>query len=113
MRILIFILLLFCLYAKAQYIDTKVITSNESLLSNNVNKLFIDNNETLWIGSNAGLAKKTINGYELEKSTLAHKFNNVFDIHQDVYGNMWVAAFGQGILYFNNKTSQLINKKSG
>lgn len=105
--------MLFCLYAKAQYIDTKVITSNEGLLSNNVNKLFIDNNETLWIGSNAGLAKKTINGYELEKSTLAHKFNNVFDIHQDVYGNMWVAGFGQGILYFNNKTSQLINKKSG
>lgn len=26
---------------------------------------------------------------------------------------MWVAGFGQGILYFNNKTSQLINKKSG
>lgn len=113
MRILIFILLLFCLQAKAQYIYTKVITSNEGLLSNNVNKLFLDINETLWIGSNAGLAKKTINGYELEKSTLAHKFNNVYDIHQDVYGNMWVAGYGQGVLFFNDKESKVITETEG
>ena len=97
----------------AQYIDTKVITVNEGLFSNNIQKTFIDSDGTLWIGSRAGLSKKKMNSFEIVGEATKHKFNNIFDITEDKNKKMWIAGYGQGILCFDKYSSRLINTKNG
>lgn len=50
---------------------------------------------------------------KLPNPTLDYKFNNVFDIYQDAFDAMWVAGYGQGILYFDKHKSKLLHRKSG
>jgi len=97
----------------SQYIDTKVITVNEGLFSNNIQKTFIDSDGTLWIGSRAGLSKKKMNSFEIVAEATKFKFNNIFDITEDENKKMWIAGYGQGILCFDKNSSQLINTKNG
>lgn len=97
----------------SQYVDTKIITVNEGLFSNNIQKTFIDSEGTLWIGSRAGLSKKKMNSFEIASEATKHKFNNIFDINEDENKRMWIAGYGQGVLCFDKNSSRLINTKSG
>ena len=109
----VFLLLLCSQFSFAQYVDTKTLTANNGLISNNIQASFVDSDGNLWLGSRAGLVIRNGRSYKNVPEASKYKFNNVFDLSQDTEKGMWVAGFGQGILYFNNKTSQLINKKSG
>lgn len=114
MRILITFCIFLCTqFIQAQFVDTKIHTANNGLISNNIQAGFVDTDGNLWLGSRAGLIIRSGRSYKNVPEATKYKFNNVFDIAQDTEKGMWVAGFGQGILYFNNKTSQLINKKSG
>jgi len=113
------ILLAFCIFLctqfiQAQFIDTKIHTANNGLISNNIQAGFVDADGNLWLGSRAGLVLRNGRSYKNVPEAAKYKFNNVFDICQDTEKGMWVAGFGQGILYFNKKTSRrLINEKNG
>lgn len=97
----------------SQHINTSKITVNEGLLSNYINKTFVDSQGNLWLGSRAGLVKKNMLKYELVQQTNIHKFNNIYDITEDAKNGMWIAGYGQGIIYFNKKNNTLINTQSG
>lgn len=112
----IFITLLFLITSQilsAQFTDTKIVTANNGLISNNIQAGFVDADGNLWLGSRAGLVIRNGRSYKNVPEATKYKFNNVFDISQDTEKGMWVAGFGQGILYFNKKTSRLINEKNG
>lgn len=114
MRILITFCLFLCTqFIQAQFVDTKIHTANNGLVSNNIQAGFVDADGNLWLGSRAGLVLRSGRSYKNVPEATKYKFNNVFDICQDTEKDMWVAGFGQGILYFNNKTSRLINEKNG
>lgn len=114
MRILITFCIFLCThFIQAQFVDTKIHTANNGLISNNIQASFVDSDGNLWLGSRAGLVLRSGTSFKSVPEASKYKFNNVFDLSQDTEKGMWVAGFGQGILYFNNKTSQLINKKSG
>lgn len=112
------ILITFCLFLctqfiQAQFTDTKIVTANNGLISNNIQASFVDADGNLWLGSRAGLVLRSGTSYKNVPEAAKYKFNNVFDICQDTEKGMWVAGFGQGILYFNNKTNRLIKEKNG
>ncbi|WCM42109.1 histidine kinase [Flavobacterium sp. CBA20B-1] len=112
------ILITFCIFlctqfVQAQFIDTKLKNVNNGLISNNIQAGFVDTDANLWLGSRAGLVLRSGTSFKNVPEAAKYKFNNVFDFCQDTEKGMWVAGFGQGILYFNNKTSRLINIKSG
>lgn len=105
--------MLFSFCAFPQTIDTKFYTSNDGLFSNNVSKTYIDSKGVLWIGSRAGLAKKTTGGFERVEQGLKHKFNNIFDITEDSQQGMWIAGYGRGLLYIKGNKTKLIQKSDG
>ncbi|RRA89866.1 sensor histidine kinase [Paenimyroides viscosum] len=114
MRILITFCIFLCAqFIQAQFVDTKIHTANNGLISNNIQAGFVDADGNLWLGSRAGLVIRNGRSYKNVPEAVKYKFNNVFDICQDTKKGMWVAGFGQGILYFNKKTSRLINEKNG
>ncbi|MEG0916143.1 MAG: histidine kinase [Myroides sp.] len=114
MRILITFCIFLCTqFIQAQFVDTKIHTANNGLISNNIQAGFVDADGNLWLGSRAGLVLRSGTSYKNVPEATKYKFNNVFDISQDTEKGMWVAGFGQGILYFNKKKSQLINEKNG
>jgi len=114
MRILITFCIFLCTqFIQAQFVDTKIHTANNGLISNNIQAGFVDADGNLWLGSRAGLVIRSGRSYKNVSEAAKYKFNNVFDICQDTKKGMWVAGFGQGILYFNKKTSRLINEKNG
>ncbi|WP_430613395.1 two-component regulator propeller domain-containing protein [Flavobacterium sp. JP2137] len=109
----IVLFLLFFQYHFAQSTDTKIYNSNNGLISNYVSKVFVDSKDDLWVGTRAGLAKKVMNRFEQEPNSILYKFNNIFDILEDDENGMWIAGYGQGVLYFHNNQSKLIDVKSG
>ena len=109
----IYFLVLITFQSFSQSIHTQFYTANSGLLSNNVSKVFIDSKGSLWLGSRAGLAKKTVNGFEKVNQALQYKFNNIYDITEDYQQGMWIAGYGQGLLYFDKKQSRLFQEKDG
>lgn len=97
----------------AQSTHTKNISVDNGLPSNNVNTAIIDKKGNLYIGSRAGLFVKNGNTFENVNQATQYKFNNIVGILEDANEGKWIAGYGQGLLYFNNKKSKLLNKKSG
>lgn len=108
-----FLFLLFSQFNFAQYIHTKTLTTNNGLISNNIQACFVDSDGNLWLGSRAGLSVKSGNSFKNATQAATYKFNNIYDIIEDPYKGKWIAGYGQGILYFNQQNSKLINEKSG
>ena len=111
--VLLVIVLLFTICNYSQTNQIKIITSNDGLPSNNIRKVFVDSKSNLWVGSRSGLAVQRMNGFEMATASIKYKFNNIFDIAEDASQNIWVAGYGQGVLYFNNKKSYLFNESNG
>lgn len=106
----------FCFWTFAvasQHIDTQTLTANDGLISNDIKTMLVDQNGQLWIGSRAGLSY--MNGTDFVPSGVAnqYKFNNIYDMIEDPQHGKWVAGYGQGILYFNEKNARLINQEAG
>lgn len=81
--------LLWSVVVKAQFVNTKCISSNEGILSNYVKKTYIDRKGVLWIGTRAGLLTQEYKEYRFAPASLKHKFTNVFDILEDEEGGLW------------------------
>lgn len=109
----VFFIFLFSNVQFAQFSSTKVISVNDGLLSNNIQSSFTDSDNNIWLGSRAGLFLKNGNLFEKAPQATKYKFNNVFSIIEDPKKGKWVAGLGQGVLFFNETTSKLINVKSG
>lgn len=110
----LFFILCLCYWTlNAQYIDTKLLTANNGLLSNNVQAAFIDHNQNLWLGSRAGLMVKNGATFNTVPQAIKHKFNNITSILQDKQQNIWCASYGLGVLYFNDKKSMLFTENLG
>lgn len=109
----IYILILVTTQVYSQSIYTQFYTANNGLLSNNVSKVYLDSKGELWVGSRAGLSKKSINGFDKIPQALQYKFNNIFDIKEDHRQGMWIAGYGQGLLYFNKEKTHLFQEKEG
>ncbi|MET1254324.1 two-component regulator propeller domain-containing protein [Aliikangiella maris] len=90
-----------------------------SLSHNDVTKIFIDSDDSLWIGTKGG----GINHFFPEENRFIHYQNNEtahFQIASDIvpdiiaadkYG-LWIALVGEGIAYLNKQTGQSILHKS-
>src|SRR5690606_20795212 len=114
MRILITFYIFLCTqFIQAQFVDTKILTANNGLISNNIQAGFVDTDGNLWLGSRAGLVLRSGRLYKNVPEAAKFKFNNIYDILEDPQQGKWIAGYGQGLLYFNETTSKLITKKSG
>ena len=96
------VILLLTFHVQSQYTQVRSYTSNDGLTSNIINKVFVDSKNNLWVGSRAGLSVQKMETFEIVPQTIAHKFNNIFDIAEDRQGGIWVAGYGQGVLYIKD-----------
>lgn len=106
-------LFFFSLVTSAQFIDTKSITADNGLISNNIHSVLIDTKGNLLLGSRSGLAIKKGNTYETVLESNQHKFNNIYDILEDPSSGKWIAGYGQGLLYYKDNRSRLLQEKQG
>lgn len=85
--------------------DVKI-TSILKLNANKVHTVVYDAAKTLWFGTNNGLFKVVFNGvklnvnshiynHEKEKFHLSH--NEIFTLHKDEKGVLWIGTFGAGL----------------
>lgn len=107
------VILLLTFQVQSQYTQVRSYTSNDGLTSNIINKVFVDSKNNLWVGSRAGLSVQKMETFEIVPQTIAHKFNNIFDIAEDRQGGIWVAGYGQGVLYIKDNKSKLFTLKEG
>lgn len=114
MRVFFFIFSFFwTLSLSAQFLDTKILTANDGLISNNIQVAYTDSKGRLWLGSCAGLVQKSGKKMKEVPAALHYKFNNIYDIIETPNGTKWIAGYGQGVLIFNNEKKNLINKTHG
>lgn len=114
MRVFFFIFSFFwTLSLSAQFLDTKILTANDGLISNNIQVAYTDSEGRLWLGSRAGLVQKSGEKMKDVPAALHYKFNNIYDIIETPNGSKWIAGYGQGVLIFNNEKKNLINETNG
>ena len=74
-----------------------------SLLNDNVSKLFLDEEENLWIGTQAGISKyapslkkfELLQYFELDDENFN---NNVYYTYEDRSGSMWLGTLSSGLI---------------
>lgn len=88
--------------------------SNSNLISNNLNKIIIDSNERIWIGTrDEGLVRfdgKEFTNYN--KSNSLVKGHYIYDLYQDELNNIWISFVDPltgTIKYSNEDWSQFPN----
>ncbi len=92
--------------------DSSYVTFPKQLFGlDNIRLVFIDGKNILWLGAEfGGMAQFDLKNEEYIESV--QKYNeqlsneNVFDIHEDKYGNIWVATFN-GLNFIDKKTKQI------
>lgn len=85
--------------------------ANENSLSNNyVKSLFIDEEGFLWIGTDMYLNRFDSLTEEFVQYGFDNKLANsrIFDIHKDVYGDIWLATRNSGLIRFDPKTFRYV-----
>jgi len=84
------------------------IQGNAKSLSNNyIKSLLIDDEGILWVGTDMYLNRFDRVMGEFESFDFDGKLadSRIFDIHKDVYGDIWLATRNSGLIRFNPKTS--------
>ncbi len=78
-------------------------SSEDGLPSNQVN-CFLSTKNRFWIGSAGSLA--FLNGNKFETISLPKAFSKsrIFDLEEDLDGNLWIALAGEGLLKFDGDT---------
>lgn len=114
MRIILVLISLFWSFQLlAQQVPTRQFTTKNGLLSNDVSALHIDSRGRLWIGSKAGLAVQTSEGFRQDSVSIRYKFNNITSIAEDSDGELWVGSYGEGVLYRHIGQTKLLREKDG
>ncbi len=97
------LLLLLTLSCFGQLKPSRQYTLRDGLPSNNIRALFKDSGNTLWIGTDAGLA--TYDGQNFTRFALPSEITErkVWAIEEDPRGNLWLGTYGNGLLKYNGK----------
>jgi ligand-binding sensor domain-containing protein/signal transduction histidine kinase/DNA-binding response OmpR family regulator len=80
----------------------------QSLSNNYVKSLFLDKEGNLWIGTDMFLNRLDGRTGRFHHYSFDDRISNsrIFDIHKDVYGEMWLATRNSGLIRFNPETFQ-------
>lgn len=75
----------------------------------NVQAILTDQKNRIWLGTPSGLfqIKNQLDGTKIYLPFFLEKNINVISLFEDVFGNIWIGTFGQGLYVFNfskNKT---------
>ncbi len=106
LHILFVIHLLFCPLLFAQVVEPKFDTFPATI----VHAFHQDSQGFIWIGTQEGLLRydgytyKHYNHTPFDSTSLSNDW--VFDIEEDQLGNLWIATFGGGLSYFDQKTEK-------
>lgn len=100
---LLFLLLISSQSFFAQIPTSTNYTTAEGLSNNAVRSLFLDQKNTLWIGTENGVSVFENGSFKniFKEDGLSH--NSCWDICQDNKGNMWFASYGGGVNKFDGK----------
>lgn len=112
-----YILLFLLLFSKqllfAQFIFTKQYTYKDGLPSNEINSIYKDSRNILWIGTRYGVYVKDMGEFKMIKRFQEKQFNKISSIVEDHEKNIWFGSYGQGLLKFTGKDFSLINEEDG
>lgn len=112
-----YILLLLLLFVNqlliAQFIFTKQFTYKDGLPSNEINCIYKDSRNILWIGTRFGIYAKDMDEFKMIKRFQEKQFVKITSISEDNEKNLWFSSNGQGILKFTGKEFNIINTKKG
>lgn len=75
----------------------------------NAQALHVDSQDRLWVGTSEGLfcLKKDKNGNDEFTTFPTPETLNVLSIFEDLFGNLWVGTFGQGLYVFHPNNGQV------
>lgn len=111
--ILFFLLLFSKQLLFGQFIFTKQYTYKDGLPSNEINCIYKDSRNILWIGTRYGVYVKDMSEFKMIKRFQEKQFNKISSIVEDGGKNIWFASYGQGLLKFSGKNFSVINKENG
>lgn len=88
------------------------LTTGSGLPHNNINFVFIDNEENVWLGPrNSGISKLNDNRIEVHKISDAPV--NVYDMIQTPDNGIWLATHGRGVLKYEKDSVTPYNISNG
>ncbi len=97
----------------SQISPSRNFTTADGLSNNAVRSLFLDNKNTLWIGTENGIS--TLQGGHFtnlyKEDGIAQ--NSCWGICQDAIGNMWFASYGGGITKYDGSTYKVLTTFDG
>lgn len=70
----------------------EILRTNKNLVNDNVNVIFTDSDENVWIGTEGGLNKVNDRNWRTFKTADGLSSNNITAIHEDINGNIWVGT---------------------
>ncbi|MEH6408708.1 MAG: two-component regulator propeller domain-containing protein, partial [Leeuwenhoekiella sp.] len=84
------------------------VTDEKSISSNQVNTIFQDSKQDIWLGTEMGICKYDAKSdsfirYVPNSDLKNSNHNSVNSIYEDKDGNLWIGTFGSGLFIFNKK----------
>lgn len=105
---------MFCPWIYGQFVYTKNYTTDDGLLSNEINALYQDSRGLLWVGSTSGLLVKTMDQFSGVIEVNRRKFNNIRSIVEDDNHHIWLGSYSHGaLLLYANDQSIIFNEANG
>lgn len=91
----------------------KHITSTDGLPEDNINTIFLDSQNRLWIGTEKGFCVlKDDSIYSINDPSLS-SFLSIRSFSEDKNGNIWIASYINGIACYNGKDFKRYNASQG
>jgi ligand-binding sensor domain-containing protein/signal transduction histidine kinase/CheY-like chemotaxis protein/AraC-like DNA-binding protein len=86
--------------------------SQPAILGNNVNSVFNDHQNRLWIATDIGLTvlsadRNSVTNYPLSKISADNEFNTINTLYQDRLNRMWVGT-ARGLFLFDAATAEFV-----
>ena len=97
-----------------QFVFTQQYTTDNGLMSNDIQALYKDSRGMLWIGSKSGVLVKNMDKFVGVIQINENKFKNIRSIIEDQNNDMWIGSYEHGVLRLNgNDKSDVFNKQNG
>ncbi|MFO8000753.1 MAG: two-component regulator propeller domain-containing protein [Marinilabilia sp.] len=92
--------------------ETNHLTTDRGLPHNNINFVFTDDEENIWIGPKSnGICKLKDDRIEVHK--IAEEPIDIYDMTQTSDGSIWLASHGKGVIKYEEDTIQHYNVNDG